>query len=318
MPAIDFTINSAGDPQASRTQWFATPNTGERGFLVGYTAAYSDGDGPHRGLTQTRVLNQIPHLFYDRHAAEADFGLWAHFIWPTVVAESAGGHHLLVNTYDRARFTFGFYQLAAHTPNDNLILLFRRLLALPSAMTYFPELTLNGGKVHRMVDGAPVSLETVTAVQRPNGKVESQIVGFMSFLNPDTHNVGEIEARQTARLMHWLLNDAAAVRASVETALEIVKRRAKSFATTYGLVGKPVELAIWVSDIVHQGRGGRDAIKDALAKPSLQAKLDALYAIGASNPDYDGRRTSVRDKIAVLGAEGVFNGVTLGDPKLQL
>jgi hypothetical protein len=316
--AIDFTVKADGDPQKFKTKWFATPSTGGPAFLVGYTANFSDGDGAHRGLAQTRFLSEIPKLFYDRKASEADFGLWSHFIWPTVVAESAGGHHLLVNTYDRARFTFGFYQLAAHTPGDNLILLFRRLAALPKAKDYFPDLLLKNGKLHRQLPGSQVSLETVTSVQRPNGKVEDQLVAFMTYLNPDTLNVGEIEARHTARLMHWLLNDPEAVKASVGAALDIVRRKAKAIATTYALRGKPAELAIWVSDITHQGRGGKAAIKAALAKPTHQAKLDALFAIGSENADYDGRRKAVRDKIAVLRQEKVFDGVTLGDAKLPL
>jgi hypothetical protein len=110
-------------------------------------------------------------------------------MWPTIVAESAGGHHLLVNTYDRARFTFGFYQLAAHTPDDNLILLFRELLKLQNAATYFPDLTLQSNRVHRIAGGQSHSLETVTSVHRPNGKLEKQILGFMAYLNPDTTNV---------------------------------------------------------------------------------------------------------------------------------
>jgi len=318
MPAIEFTINASGSPQVGKTKWFATPNDGGQSFLVGYTVGFADGDGAHRGLAQTRYLSEIPKLYYDRHQSAGLFGKWSHFIWPTAVAESAGGHHLLVNTYDRARFTFGFYQLAAHTPDDNLILLFRRLAALPTAKTYFPDLGVQGGRLHRKIGEAWVSLETVTSVQRPNGKVEDQLVGFMSYLNPDTINVGEIEVRNVARLMHWLQHDPEAVNLSTATAIEIVRRKAKRIATTYGLAGKPAELAIWVSDIVHQGRGSKAAIQAALAKPSPTARLDALYEIGASNADYDGRRKTVRDKIAILKQEGVLSGVVLGDSDLPL
>jgi hypothetical protein len=235
-----------------------------------------------------------------------------------VFAESAGGHHLLVNTYDRARFTFGFYQLAAHTPDDNLILLFRRLLTLPGAIEYFPDLELKSGRVTCMVDGERVSLETVTAVHRPNGKIEKQIVGFMTYLNPDTATVGEAEAKNTARLMHWLMNDPDAVKASVEVAMNIMQGKAKTIASVYKLRGKQPELAIWASDITHQGRGSPDEIKAALAEPTLSAKLDALFAIGSGNSNYDGRRKTVRDKIATLMSEKVFDGVVLGDTKLPL
>ncbi len=99
---LDFRITSDGNPQAKGTRWRASHDGAEpRDFLVGQTVAFKDGDGDHRGLYQTRVLDQIPKLFYDRNQAQAENGLWAHFIWPTVVAESAGGHHLLINSYDR-------------------------------------------------------------------------------------------------------------------------------------------------------------------------------------------------------------------------
>lgn len=316
--AITFTVRADGPPQKTKTKWFAKRDgSAEAEFLIGQTVSFSDGDGPHRGLYQTRVMNEIPALFYDRHNASKALGLWAHFIWPSVVAEG-GGHHLIVNTYDRAAFTFGFYQLAAHTPADNLILLFRELLSLPKAADYFPDLSLKNGKVHRTAAGSTYSLETVTAVHRPNGKVENQIVGFMSYLNPDTLNAGDAEALNAAKLMHWLLNDPAAVDASVKTAFSIMYRKIKSAATTYALKGKDPRLAIWVSDIIHQGRGSKDQIKAALARPSLDEKLAALHLVGSGNPDYTGRRNTVKAKIAVLTAEKVFDGINLGDADLSL
>lgn len=313
----DFSIASNGNPQTRGTRWLASHNgLSPNSFLVGQTVPFSDGDGSHRGLYQTRVLNEIPTLHYDRHQAEAENGLWAHFIWPTVVAESAGGHHLLINTYDRARFTFGFCQLAAHTPNDNLILLFRELLKLPKAADYFPDLVLKAGKVHRRDGSVLTSLEVVTNVLRPNGRFEDQIVGFMSYLNPDTINVGEIEALNGARLMHWLLIDPEAVAASVRVALAILRRKVKAQARAFNLAGKDPRLAIWVSDIRHQGRGTSDQITAALALGSLAERLAGLATIGASGNET--RIASVKRSIRTLHDEGRFAGVVLGDDRLPL
>jgi hypothetical protein len=312
----NFAVTTNGDPQKTYTRWTATPDDGSAPYLVGQTVSFKDGDGNHRGLYQTRVLNEIPALFYDRKQSEAELGLWAHFIWPTVVAESSGGHHLLVNTYDRARFTFGFYQLAAHTPNDNLILLFRELLLLPKAQSYFPDLTLKNGKVHRIENGSAKSLEVVTNVHRPNGKFEDQIVGFMTYLNPDTTSAGSSEAANAARLMHWLMNDSEAVAASVRVATQIMRRKVRHQAAAYKLTGKDPRLAIWVSDISHQGRGSASSIKAALAEPMLAAQLAALSVIGTAN--YRPRIASVKASIKTLTNEGIFAGVTLGDPALPL
>lgn len=319
MAAIDFDVWPDGEPQKRGTNWFAR----ERGsrkqpFLVGQTVSYNDGDGSHRGLYQTKVIGQLPKLHYDRAAAARKIGLWGHFIWPTVTAESSG-HHLLVNTYDRARFTFGFYQLAAHTPRDNLILLFRKLLQLPKAAAYFPDLELKNGLVHRRdVSGSLVSLETVTNVHRPNGKFEDQIVSFMTYLNPDTTTAGEAEVRTAAKLMHWLVNDEEAVNAAVEIPFQIMQRKVKAQAALYRLRGKDPRLAIWVSDIRHQSRGGEAQIKAALSKPDLDAQLSALFDIGSGVSGYDGRRRTVRACIKTLTDEGVFDGVKLGDAALPL
>jgi len=316
MAAIDFKITRDGEPQTKFTKWFAKPAGSSKKFFVAYTVPFSDGDGTHKGLAQTKFISELPKLFYDRHEASHDFGLWAHFIWPTVVAESAGGHHLLVNSYDRARFTFGFYQLAAHTPDDNLILLFRKLIGLPTAQNYFPDLAIESGRLHRVADGHSYSLEEVTTVHRPNGKIENQLVSFMTYLNPDTTAVGDAEALNTAKLMHWLLSEPDAVKASVSTALDIMRRKVKRLAGAHNLVGKQPELAIWVSDITHQGRGSKDAIKEALTQPTLEDQLDALFEVGA--PDYLSRRRTVRDRVKTLMSEGVFESVTLGDDKLPL
>jgi hypothetical protein len=313
-----FSVTTDGNPQTKGTRWLAAHDgKGATPFVVAQTVPFSDGDGAHRGLYQTKILNEIPALYYDRHASQARVGLWAHFIWPTVVAESAGGHHLLINSYDRARFTFGFYQLAAHTPADNLILLFRELLTLSQAPDYFPDLVLHNGKVHRREGDTLKSLEIVTNVLRPNGKYEDQIVGFMSYLNPDTVTAGDAEAINGAKLMHWLLNDPDAVAASVRVALTILRRKVKSQATTYKLTGKDPRLAIWVSDIRHQGRGTPDQIKAALASSNtVDGKMAALREIGATS--HADRIATVKKHVATLHQEGVFAGVSLGDTSLPL
>lgn len=315
---ITFQIAPDGDPQKFKTIWSAqATGTGEPPFLVGRTVNFKDQDGAHRGIDQGGLTKKIPQLYYDRHTAAKDLGLWAHFIWPTVMAEG-GGHHLTINTYDRARFTFGFYQLAAHTPSDNLILLFRALLQLPKAADYFPDLFLNNGKVFRRDGTDTYSLEEVTKVHRPNNKVEDQLVAFMSYLNPDTANAGTEEVLNAAKLMHWLVHDPAAVKASTEVAFSIMSRKIKKAISAFGLTGKDPRLAIWISDIRHQGRGKDSVIQAALAEPTLDAQLEALYQVGSASPDYDGRRTTVRDNIAVLDTEGVFGNVKVGDPKLSL
>ncbi len=187
---------------------------------------------------------------------------------------------------------------------------------MPAAANYFPDLTLKDGKVHRRDASGLKSLEIVTNVLRPNGKYEDQIVGFMSYLNPDTLNAGEIEALNGARLMHWLLNDPDAVAASVKVALAILRRKVRAQASRYKLTGKDPRLAIWASDIRHQNRGSDEQIKIALAAGTLAERLEQIAAIGEGK--YASRIASVRRSIRTLQNEGRFDGVVLGDASLPL
>ena len=315
--ALDFQIIYSGNPQQKFTKCYAQVNAESNKFLVGYTTTYHDNDGDHVGINTAKFLSQMHQLFYDRYEAAKSFGLWAHFIWPTVVAESSGGFHLMVNTYDRARFTFGFGQLAAHTPNDNLVLLFRELLKLPTAHTYFPDLNLVNGIVHQQIGNELKSLETETTVNRPNGKKENQIVDFMNYLNPDTKKIGDIEVKNAAKLQYWLLNDNDALKISVKVVISIMKQIVKMTSKQYDLIGKEVELAMWVLDITYQARGSVSKIKDALAQSDLQKKLDKLYEIGSENKDYDSRRILVKKNIDQLKLDSVFRGILIGDKKLD-
>ncbi len=323
MAKLTFDIDVPKKPQKFRARWHADVKETKERFVIAETVGYTDADGKHRGLYQDRVKKKIPQLRYDRATAEKSLGLWAHFIWPSVTAESGNGHHLIVNTYDRARFTFGFYQLAAHTPDDNLIKLFQRLVALPTAVDYFPDLLLSNKRLHRKDGSSTYSLEKVTKVHRPNGKKEDQLVTFMTYLNPDTQKANAREALNAAKLMHWLVNDPDAETASVEVAFEIMHGKIKSYASAYGLAGKDPRLAIWVSDIRHQGRGGSTKIKAALAKPTVEKQLKALskidkYTTKYPKGQYRARRKAVQKSIDILTGEKRFDGVVLGDGKLPL
>ena len=311
-------ISHSGDPQKQGTSWSATLN-GKREIILGITQSFEDGDGKHLGLgVGGKQIKKIPQLKYDRGAAETEWGLWAHFLWPTVVAESYGGYHMIVNAYDRARFTFGFYQLAAHTPGDNLILLFRELLALATAQTYFPDLKLDKGKVTQVIGSGTLDLEKVTLVTRPNKKKESQLLDFMKYFNPDDKAMEQTEAFRTAQLAYWLEDDPQAIAAAVRVPFNIMLRKVKAAAKAYGLTGMRPELAIWVSDITHQGRGGPAVIKAALKKKTFESQYEALRAIGSGNSDYDGRRKTVHVCIQTLLKEKKFDGVDFGKGKLKL
>jgi hypothetical protein len=220
------------EPRPGKFVHFAKLADGSRIYL-GSETSYTD-DMLRRGLFQPASrLNEIADAGrYDRNAAMGIHGRLAQIIWPTVMAESEG-YFARLNSYDRAAFTFGCYQAAAHTPDKNLIVLFRTLLALPSAARFFPDLTLiadSGGKprVHRKLpDGSARSLETSRRVTRPNGVVETQIPDFMQYLNADPTRVDNEEKTAIARLFLWCRQEEARnaqIRHAIATALATFTR----------------------------------------------------------------------------------------------
>ncbi|WP_221993391.1 hypothetical protein [Rhizobium leguminosarum] len=111
-------------------------------FIVGTSTSYTD-DKMRIGLRQGKAAIVSSHQFgvYKAEDYTAAFDKWAYFISPTLNAEGSARFATL-NTYDRAAFTFGAPQLAAHTPNLNFVVYLRGLLALPNAEKHFPELSL--------------------------------------------------------------------------------------------------------------------------------------------------------------------------------
>ena len=117
------------------------------------------------------------HLYYgpvyDAAAYQPVVDHWAYLLDVTASAESKNRFNL-INMYDRARFTYGFYQLAAHTPRDNLILLFREALLGADFQNLFPELKLVGGKVFRVAaDGTDTDLEAESSI-RPRASISCE------------------------------------------------------------------------------------------------------------------------------------------------
>lgn len=286
-----------------------------------YTAILSDGtkqyvgsavnysDDMHRvGLWQDRNLKLVePIGVYKAADFLAAHGKFAHFIRPTVMAES-GGLFGRVNSYDRAAFTFGAPQLAAHTPGENLILLFRSLLGLPNAANFFPELSLVGNKVTlTKPGGSKIDLEAAIQVVRPNGKTETQLKNFMEYLNSDPQQVDTAELTAAARLMLWAKADPKARDAQIALLVQRAKNLIAEAKTKLNRFdGTDWRIALWIVDIRYQGRGTYSAIRECLASGD---PLAALGQVGGGS--YAGRLKTVADTIADMEASGVLNGFTV-------
>lgn len=303
---VRYKVTPEGEPQEPGIKYSVTDlDTGVTSY-AGKVLQYKS----RRGLS--RVSND---LLYDRFAAEQQIGAWAHFMWPSVIAES-NGRYISINAWDRAHFTWGFYQLAAHTPRDNLILLMRELVKLPSARRFFPDLTLVDGKVAQVTSTGTVSLEREQEVVVGDG-TEIQIVDFIAYLNPSSFKMDEREVVTAAKFATWAVEDSAMRQATVRISVAIMKRKIKARAATFGLIGRRPELAIWISDMFHHGRGSTDQAKAALARPTFAEQLDGLSRIDTTG-HHAARLASVKASVKVLLDENRFEGVRFGEGKLSL
>lgn len=193
-------------------------------------------------------------------------GLWADFIFPTSVAE--GGLFHTLNSYDRARFTFGFLQYAAHVPNGDFVRYFRDLLKLPAATDYFPDLIVQNDRIFRIKDNGLVQVED-----------DSSTAGLMDFLNPSSTEVEDTEVIQSAKFIHWVKNDPVHRQLQADFGKRFFREAMARHDKIYNLNGAPINVCLVVADIRHQGRGGSSEIRLALQNAD---PVGALLKIGAS------------------------------------
>jgi hypothetical protein len=217
-------------------------------------------------------------------ADHSGLGSWAQLLDVTVRGEGRGRFTTL-NTWDRAAFTFGFLQFAAHEPDGDFIQWFRALLKRPEANDYFPTLKIVNGRIA----DANGPIETAQSTAR-----------LMAFLNPNGDRVDAAEILNAARFIDWTRRIAEARSLQVDVAASIFRSLLKHAATKVALDGESDAICSVVADILHQGRGGSDTwqlIGDALASSD---KLGALLAIGADS--YPERCQAIaaiiRDKLA--------------------
>jgi hypothetical protein len=281
-------------------------------FIVGSATNFTD-DMHRTGLFQgtTAIADSARFGVYKAGEFVGAFGKWAHFIEPTLSAEG-GARFATLNTYDRAAFTFGAPQLAAHTPGENFIVYLRELLLLPNADKHFPELSLRSNGSHRKTvhlakDGSFIDLEEVMEVTRPNGRKEKQLANLTIYLNSSALAVDEAELSAAARLMNWLRLDPRAKELQIRVFIEHAQKkldRAKQNVT--GFTGQDWRTSLWVMDILHQGRGTFREMSRAHQTGSPEA---ALKQIGL--PKYRNRIRTVAAEIDRLVASGVMDGFTV-------
>ena len=278
--AIHFEIHRTGSD-------FSCTADGSAPFYVGRRVPY-DGN---IGLYNIFAGTPIAKLNYSSNDFTASHGFWAHFIEPTAKCE--GRNFLTLNTYDRAAFTFGFAQFAAHVAEGDFVLYFRAMLRLPEAASYFPHLAIvNGHICETDVPGPPQQLESETSTQ-----------ALMNYLNPTLQEVEDNEVLAAAKLIHWTTNVVAARNAQVEQMVETFTGFMKRADANAGIDGRPADQCCVIADILHHGRAGRKPF--ALINPALKSAtpFDSLIAIGA--PKWDERKKTLK---AAIQADPNFAG----------
>ncbi len=262
-------------------RYYASVNGAPR-FYVGSDVRY----GSRRGLMNS--ANPFGPRYSPEHFVD-EAGHWAHYLHPTIQCESKGAFNC-INTYDRARFTYGHMQFAAHTANSNFTLLFRELLGLPEAVAYFPDLTVRSGHIHRIGDNGQEPLED-------NDSTEP----LQLYLNPNSQQVEELAVVVAAKFLAWCATDQRFVRTLAEFAFRDQQEKLKRHARKLPLDGLSDKLCMVVLDILHQGRGKYSTIKKALVKPD---PFDALLNIGLDT--YRERIATLRSEMLRLESRGLI------------
>ncbi|MBA4056892.1 MAG: hypothetical protein C0490_19415, partial [Marivirga sp.] len=284
---FDFALSSETLPNGRTVHYAQLIHSGQDKFVIGYRTQFQG----NFGLFNFNNMGQT----YRPEDFEGAFPFWASFIFPTAKAESRGIYNCL-NTYDRARFTFGFMQYAAHVPNGDFVKFFKKLLALGDGPIYFPKLVIKDGRIHyRNSNGTLNQLES-----------DSTTEPLMGYLNPTLNEVENQELICSARMVHWSANHAEARDIQVECAIDHFRSNMKQYHNRFGLNNVPANVCQMICDIRHQGRGTNDRIANALnTGGDFGRAFDNLCTIGEAN--YASRIVVVRDTINALVGSGIFN-----------
>jgi hypothetical protein len=288
--AKDFLISSSTLANGRTAHFGRLAGSDEPRFLIGYKTSYEGNFGLFNTVTNEKCM------YYPKDYAE-EKGFWAYFIYPTAKAESRGSFFCL-NSYDRARFTFGFMQYAAHVPDGDFVMFFKSLLELPNAPDYFPRLILQDGHIfYTNNPGTFFQLEDNTST-----------VKLMDYLNPSLMEIEHQEQICSARMVHWAMNDPVHRKIQVDSAIDLFRNQMIACNKRFNLDKAPAKVCQLVCDIRHQGRGMNDDIASAL---NTYGNWDKAYAnlllIGL--PNYKCRIDTVKNTISAFLSDGVFNKI---------
>ncbi|NKL66291.1 hypothetical protein [Rhizobium leguminosarum] len=232
-------------------------------FYLGRQVHYKNRVGlknDHDGITRDYRFNPGEY--------RSTYGFWADFIGPTAKVES-NSSFVVLNTYDRAAFTFGFPQFAAHVPGGDFVLFFRAMLERAEAHEYFPNLIVKKGTIH--------SVETLDEVELENKDSTEKL---QKYLNQASDIVDDREVIAAAKFVHWTINYPQARELQVQHATNLARRIVERIDRRVGLNGQPAAICCVAFDLLHHGRGGDQVFPRIDAALKASDPLEALLAIG--------------------------------------
>ncbi len=250
--AILFTIHRNGN------DFSCTADGGPR-FFVGRRVPYNGRIGLYNIFAGSKLVK----LDYKAVDFAGALGFWALLIEPTAIVE--GRNFLTLNSYDRAAFTFGFGQFAAHVPGGDFVQYFRAMLSLPEARDYFPHLGIVAGRICKTDGLAPIPLEN-----------DQSTVELIRYLNPTPNEVEDSEVIAAAKLIHWTLSHASARQGQVGQMARTFRTMMLRADERVGIDGRSADICCVIADILHQGRAGNmtwPLIQQALQSANPLAKL---------------------------------------------
>jgi hypothetical protein len=213
------------------------------------------------------------------------------------MAESNGNFNT-INTYDRALFTFGFGQFAAHVPEGDFVQFLRALISQDNArlMDYFPDLSLQNGKISQKVGNAFVNLEQVSG---------GETKALMRYFNPSSQAIEDREVLNCARMMHWCMKSQKHRSLQVQFMISTAKTLVARVHGWSSLNKRTDKVCLAAMDILHQGRGKKSAIVQALTEKNDNLAFDRLLHIGATT--YPERIQTLRATVQKLEAQNKLN-----------
>jgi hypothetical protein len=275
--AIHFTIERSGRIFNSRAD-------GGAPFFIGCQTSYHDksSDRDFEGLFNV-PRKELPKLIYRATDFRGMYRFWADFIEPTSKCE--GGNFLTLNTYDRAKFTWGFGQFGAHIPDGDFVFFFRDMIGRPENADYFPDLGLKDGRIAKISGGNTIPIESATSTEP-----------LMDYLNPTTTAIEDSEVISAAKLIHWTTNIQQARDLQVLHMVGVFKGLMRESDARLGLDGRSADICLAICDIRHQGRAKMPAIQSALNSSRPLANL-----LGLGSISYAARCATLKSEIAAKG-----------------